>query len=143
AVPEAVEFARVNGLEHAFDLRPGKGQKTGLYLDQRDNRKRFGNFAKGRDVLDVFCHGGGFSLHAKDAKSLTLIDSSAPALELARTNFERNHIDEADIYQLEWKDGFRILRDAGRRFGLIVLDPPKFARSRADVPQALGAYRDL
>jgi 23S rRNA (cytosine1962-C5)-methyltransferase len=145
AGPESIEFARVNGLENGFDLRAGHGQKTGLYLDQRENRLRCAEFARGRDVLDVFCYGGGFSLHAAKmgATSLTLIDSSEEALELAKANLERNGVEDADLYQLEWNDGFKILRDAKKQFGLIILDPPKFARSRDNVLQALSGYRDL
>ena len=143
--PEGLEFAFSGGLPHAFDLRPGHGQKTGLYLDQRENRQRFAQFARGRDVLDVFCHGAGFSLHAAaaGAKSLTLIDSSPGAMELMRHNFEHSGIQDADFYQSEWNEGLRTLRDAGKRFDLIVLDPPKFARAKAALNQALGAYRDL
>ena len=145
SAPTGVEFARVNGQEHAFDLRSGHGQKTGLYLDQRQNRRRFADFAKGRDVLDVFCYAGGFTLHAAQggAKSLTLVDSSEEALGLAKDNLDRNKIEDADLYQSEWPEAFKILRDAGRQFGLIVIDPPKFARSRDTVLHALSGYRDL
>lgn len=145
STPEGVEFAWVHGLEHAFDLRAGHGQKTGLYLDQRQNRRRFAEFARGRDVLDVFCYAGGFTLNAArgGAKSLTLVDSSEEALALAKSNLDRNRIDDADLYQAEWPEAFKMLRDAGRQFGLIVVDPPKFARSRENVTNALSGYRDL
>jgi len=143
--PTGIEFARVNGLEHAFDLRFGHGQKTGLFLDQRQNRRRFAEFARGQDVLDVFCYAGGFSLHAAQAgaKSLTLIDSSEEALGLAKSNLDRNRIDDADLYHAEWPEGFKMLREADRQFGLVVVDPPKFARSRDNIMQALSGYRDL
>jgi len=133
------------GIEMACDLRLGHGQKTGLYLDQRDNRRRFAALAPGRNVLDVFCHGGGFALHAAraGARSITLLDSSAAALELAQANLERNHIADADLIQAEWTEGFKHLREQGRLFELLVLDPPKFARGKENVPQALSAYRDL
>jgi len=145
STPTGIEFARVNGQEHAFDLRPGHGQKTGLYLDQRQNRRRFAEFAKDRDVLDVFCYAGGFTLHAAQAgaKSLTLVDSSEEALELAKSNLDRNKIADADLYQSEWPEAFKMLRDANRTFGLVVVDPPKFARSKENVMQALSGYRDL
>ncbi len=143
--PKGIEFARVNGHEHAFDLRSGHGQKTGLYLDQRQNRQRFADFAKGRDVLDVFCYAGGFSIHAAQggAKSVTLVDSSEEALGLAKENLDRNKIADADLYAAEWPEAFKMLRDAGRKFELIVIDPPKFARSRDTVLHALSGYRDL
>ena len=145
STPGGVEFARVHGVEQAFDLRAGHGQKTGLYLDQRQNRRRFAEFAQGRDVLDVFCYAGGFTLNAArgGAKSLTLVDSSEEALALAKSNLDRNRIDDADLYQAEWPEAFKMLRDAGRQFGLIVIDPPKFARSRENVTNALSGYRDL
>src|SRR5208283_5716482 len=78
------------GLTLFCDLRSGHGQKTGLYLDQRENRRRFAGFAAGRDVLDVCSYTGGFALHAAraGAKSITLIESSASALELARRNLD-------------------------------------------------------
>ena len=143
--PDKIEFARVNGLEHAFDLRSGCGQKTGLYLDQRQNRERFAQFARGRDVLDVCCYSGGFALHAakSGAKSVTLIDSSEEAMALAKANLERNGVDDGDLYHAEWTEGFKMLREAGRKFGAIVVDPPKFSRSRETVMHAISGYRDL
>ena len=143
--PDAPFFVREQGLELSCDLRPGQGQKTGLYLDQRENRAFVAGFAAGRDVLDVFSYSGGFSVHAAKAgaKSITLIESSEEALELARLNLERNGIDDADLVNAEYTEGFKHLREAGRQYGLIVLDPPKFARSREHVAQALSGYRDL
>jgi 23S rRNA (cytosine1962-C5)-methyltransferase len=133
------------GVEMLCDLRPGHGQKTGLYVDQRENRRHFASFAAGRNVLDVFCHSGGFALHAAlaGARSITLVDSSEQALELARTNLERNKIADADLIHAEWTEGFKHLREEGRLFDLVVLDPPKFARGRESVSQALSGYRDL
>ena len=143
--PEAPFPVSEYGLEMLCDLRPGHGQKTGLFLDQRENRRRFAGFAAGRNVLDVFSYSGGFALHAAraGAKSIALVDSSAEALELARLNLERNGIADADLVQAEWTEGFKHLREAGRLFELIVLDPPKFARARENVAAALSAYRDL
>jgi 23S rRNA (cytosine1962-C5)-methyltransferase len=143
--PEAPMPVHEYGLEMLCDLRRGRSQKTGLFLDQRENRRRFADFAAGRNVLDVFCYSGGFALHAAraGAKSITLLDSSAEALELARANLERNKIMDAELVQAEWTEGFKRLREAGRLFDLMVLDPPKFARGKENVPQALTAYRDL
>lgn len=133
------------GLRLRADLRPGAGQKTGLYVDQRENRARFADFAAGRDVLDVFCYTGAFSLHARraGARSLTVVDASEAALEGVKANFERNGIDDADLICAEWSEGLRVIRDQGRSFGLVVLDPPKFARGKDAVAQALSGYRDL
>lgn len=143
--PEAPFSVYEYGVEMVCDLRPGRGQKTGLYLDQRENRRRASRFAAGRNVLDVCSYSGGFALHAAraGARSITLIDSSAEALELARANLERNGIADADLVCAEWTEGFKHLREAGRLFELLVLDPPKFARTKGKVSQALSAYRDL
>ncbi|MCY3022886.1 MAG: class I SAM-dependent methyltransferase, partial [Planctomycetota bacterium] len=140
--PEAPFPVYEYGLEMLCDLRPGHGQKTGLFLDQRENRRRFAGFAAGRNVLDVFSYSGGFALHAAraGAKSIALVDSSAEALELARLNLERNGIADADLVQAEWTEGFKHLREAGRLFELIVLDPPKFARAREGSLKALTRY---
>ena len=133
AVPERIDYAKVDGLLQAFDLRAGHGQKTGLYLDQRENRVRCAKLCEGKHMLDVFCHSGGFAVHAAKAgaKSITLVDSSAEALELAKANLERNGIEDADLYEADWPEAFKAQRAAERRFGVIVIDPLKFARSRA------------
>jgi 23S rRNA (cytosine1962-C5)-methyltransferase len=116
-----------------------------LFLDQRENRRRFADFAAGRDVLDVFCYSGAFSLNAAraGARSLTLLDSSEEALEMARANLALNGIDDADLVCAEWTEGFKHLREAGKQFGLMVVDPPKFSRGQDQVGQALSGYRDL
>ena len=108
-------------------------------------RARCSSQSAERDVLDVCCYSGGFALHAAKAgaKSVTLIDSSEEALALAKANLERNGINDADLYRADWTTGFKLLREAGRQFGAIVLDPPKFARNRETVLHALSGYRDL
>ena len=143
--PNAPHLVLEHGVELFCDLRSGQGQKTGLFLDQRENRQRFASFAAGRRVLDVFSYSGGFAVHAMKAgaRGITLIDSSEAALELARVNMEHNKIDDADLLNAEWPEGFKHLREAGQQFDLVVLDPPKFARTREDVSQALSGYRDL
>ena len=140
---DAPFFVREHGIEISCDLR--SGQKTGLFLDQRENRRYVASFAEGRNVLDVFSYSGGFALHAAKAgaKSITLIEASEEALELAKLNLERNGIDDADLVNVEYNEGFKHLREAGKQYDLIVLDPPKFARSRDNVSQALSGYRDL
>jgi 23S rRNA (cytosine1962-C5)-methyltransferase len=133
------------GLSFWCDLRAGHGQKTGLFVDQRENRRAFAAFAAGRDVLDLFSFSGGFAVHAAKAgaKSVTLLDSSEAAIELAGRNLSANGIDDADLVCAEWNDGMRHLREKERLFDLIACDPPKFARTQKDVGSALNAYRDL
>jgi 23S rRNA (cytosine1962-C5)-methyltransferase len=134
-----------DGIAMRVDLRPGAAQKTGLYVDQRENRRRFAGFARDREVLDVFSYTGAFTLHAAraGAKSLTLVESSEAAMEAAKTNLERNKIDDADLVCADWTEGLRHLREQNRTFSLVVLDPPKFARGKDAVAQALSGYRDL
>jgi len=143
--PDGPQTVYECGVRLACDLRSGFGQKTGLYLDQRENRRRFGEFAAGRNVLDAFSYSGGFTLHAArcGARSLTLLDSSEEALQLAKSNLEANKIEDADLIHAGWSEGFKHLREAGRQFDLIVLDPPKFARSKGSLNEALSGYRDL
>lgn len=128
-----------------FSVDPLGGQKTGFFLDQRDNRLRIGALAKG-SVLDVFCADGGFALHCAKAGAarVTGLDSSAPALERARANAERNGV--AD--RCEWVRGmaFDELRDRakrGERHDLVILDPPAFAKNRTEVPNAYRGYAEI
>ncbi|HRE14016.1 MAG TPA: class I SAM-dependent rRNA methyltransferase [Usitatibacteraceae bacterium] len=131
----------------AYEVDIAKGQKTGFFLDQRDNRALVAAQAAGADVLNAFCYTGGFSLGAlrAGAKSVLSIDSSAEALALARRSASLNGLDGPAAHWLE-ADVFahlRRLRDEGRRFGLIVLDPPKFAPTEKHVPKAARAYKDI
>ncbi len=144
SLPETVEVLE-NGLRFAVDV--ASGQKTGYYLDQRDNRCFTGSLASGRDVLNCFCYTGGFSLHALrgGAKSVLSIDSSQEALELAQRNVALNGLESGHA---EWQcaDVFaalRKLRDQNRKFDLIVLDPPKFAPTAAFAEKASRAYKDI
>ncbi len=139
----------IDMIEHGlrFSVNVATGQKTGFYLDQRVNRALVAPFARGRAVLDAFCHTGGFGIHAlrAGAASVTFVDSSAPALHGLRLNLEANGLDAAscEIVQTDVFDALRNLRDAGRRFDLVVLDPPKFAMSRHQLDKALRAYKDI
>ena len=124
------------------------GHKTGFYLDQRDNRLLTGQLAAGRDVLNCFCYTGGFSLQALagGAKSVISIDSSGPALVTAARNLAHNP--QLDASRAEWRedDVFQALRGfktEGRKFDLIILDPPKFAPSAAHAERAARAYKDI
>ncbi|MBI4807575.1 MAG: class I SAM-dependent rRNA methyltransferase [Nitrosomonadales bacterium] len=143
-LPEMVEVIE-NGFRFAVDV--AEGQKTGYYLDQRDNRALTGTLATGRDVLNCFCYTGGFSLYALrgGAKSVLSIDSSQEALELAQRNVELNGLDAS---RAEWQcadvfEALRKLRDQNRKFDLIVLDPPKFAPTAAFAEKASRAYKDI
>ena len=134
-----------HGLRYGVDV--ARGQKTGFYLDQRANRDRVRALAAGGDVLNCFCYTGGFTLNALagGARSVLSVDSSGAALALARENARRNGFAGA---RAEWLEAdvfaaLRGLRDAGRRFDLIVLDPPKFAPTAAHAPKAARAYKDI
>lgn len=144
ALPDSVEIIE-NGLRYRVDVVAG--QKTGFYLDQRRNRHRIGSLAAGLDVLNCFCYSGGFTLAALQggAKSTLSLDSSADALQAARVNAALNGLDEiraewleADVFQ-----HLRQLRDRGRQFDLIILDPPKFAPTAQHVEKAARAYKDI
>ena len=123
------------------------GQKTGFYLDQRDNRAAVARAAQGCDVLDVFCYTGGFAVAALagGARHVTGLDSSSEALSRAQANAAASGIDQERV---EWLTedafaGLRRLYDQGRRFDRVVLDPPKFAPSHKHVQRAARAYKDV
>jgi 23S rRNA (cytosine1962-C5)-methyltransferase len=142
-VPAEPVVIREGGLEFLVHL--AEGQKTGFYLDQRDNRLAVAGYAKGRRVLDAFCYTGGFGLHAAraGASAVVCVDSSGPALELARANAARNGLGDVTFVHEEVFRQLDALVDAGERFGVVVLDPPKFARARNAVEEALRGYRRL
>jgi 23S rRNA (cytosine1962-C5)-methyltransferase len=145
ALPDAVVF-REAGLEYAVDVLGG--QKTGFYLDQRDNRRVVGAHAAGRRVLNVFSYTGGFAIAclAGGAEEVVSIDSSGTALALAAANLARNPSLEAARAQWVEADAFaelRRLRDAGATFDLVVLDPPKFAPTAQHAERAARAYKDV
>jgi 23S rRNA (cytosine1962-C5)-methyltransferase len=122
-----------------------EGQKTGFYLDQRDNRQAVARLAAGRRVLDAFCYTGGFGLHAAKvgAREVLGLDQSEPALNLARANAELNGLSNLTFRRGDVFDQLAYLTEQGERFGLIVLDPPKFARARPAIEEALRGYRRL
>jgi 23S rRNA (cytosine1962-C5)-methyltransferase len=124
------------------------GHKTGFYLDQRDNRLLTGQLSAGRQVLNCFCYTCGFSLQALagGAAGVLSIDSSGPALAVAQRNLAHNP--QLDAGRAEWREddvfqALRALRAEGRKFDLIVLDPPKFAPSAAHAERAARAYKDI
>ena len=145
ALPASVIFIE-DGLTWRVDV--AAGQKTGFYLDQRDNRRAIRALAAGRDMLNVFCYTGGFTLAALagGAAHVTSLDSSPGALALARENIALNPalaIDRAEWLAADAFAALRKMRDAARSFDLIVLDPPKFAPTAAHAARAARAYKDI
>jgi 23S rRNA (cytosine1962-C5)-methyltransferase len=132
--------------EHRIRLAidPVRGQKTGYFLDQRDNRARLAELAAGARVLDACCYAGGFALAAlgAGAKRVVGVDTSARALEAARRNLELNG-HGAGAIELVHGEAAKYLAESGDRFDLIVLDPPPLARSRADAPRSGHLYAEL
>ncbi len=143
SVPETI-FMQENGATFAVDI--AGGQKTGWFLDQRANRAAAARHAAGRDVLDVFCNQGGFGiLCAKaGATAVTAVDSSSSALAAAVRNAALNGV--ANRYATAEANAFDYLRElerSGRKFGLVVLDPPAFAKSRSAVEPAYRGYKEV
>ena len=149
--PELIEIAE-GPVRFLIDVR--NGHKTGFYLDQRDARAAVGSLAKGREVLNCFCYTGGFGIYAAigGAAKVTQVDVSSDALALASRNLELTrsalagsvpnvcdveHV-EADVFKF-----LRECRDRGRKFGMIVLDPPKFAETKSQLEKAARGYKDI
>jgi 23S rRNA (cytosine1962-C5)-methyltransferase len=133
------------GLNFRVDVE--RGQKTGFFLDQRENRQRVRALASGREVLDGFCYTGGFAVAALagGAARVLAVESSAPALQVARENLAANPLDasKVEFVQADVFAHLRLLRDGGKKFGLVVLDPPKFAPTAAQAKNAARAYKDV
>ncbi len=140
--PERIEVHE-NGLRFYVDIL--NGHKTGFYLDQRMSRETVGSYCAGGDVLNVFAYTGGFSVYAARAGAahISHLDSSANALDLAAENMVLNGFEpgerlEGDAFKL-----LRTLRDQNKRYDVVVLDPPKFAFSKAQVQSATRGYKDI
>jgi 23S rRNA (cytosine1962-C5)-methyltransferase len=132
---------RENGVE--LEVDPLHGQKTGMFLDQRENRRRLAQLAKDARVLDVYTYAGGFALNALKggAKIATCVDASGRALERVRAHAELNGFRNVETVEA---DAFRFLETVKpRSYDLVVLDPPKFARARKDLDAALKGYQRL
>ena len=131
------------GMKYTVDLRDG--QKTGFYLDQRENRGVLERFSRGADVLDAFCNDGGFALTAGrgGARSVLGIDISAEAIARARANAILNGLDNVSFDEGDVFGRLTELAGAGRKFDVVVLDPPSFTRSRKNVQSAKKGYRTL
>jgi 23S rRNA (cytosine1962-C5)-methyltransferase len=143
SAPDTPVIIEDGGLRFAANL--AEGQKTGFYLDQRDNRRTVAHLAAGRRVLDAFCYTGGFGLHAAraGATSVVGVDSSAAALALAEENARLNSIANTSFVRKDVFEHLQALEQSGEQFGLVVLDPPKFARAKSSVEEALRGYRRL
>ncbi len=140
---EADFIAIENGLKFKADWL--KGQKTGFFVDQRDNRALLERYSKGKDVLNMFCYTGGFSFYAMrgGAKSVTSVDSSAKAIELTKENVELNFPGDTR-HRAEATDAFKFLDDMkDGEYDLIILDPPAFAKHRDVLKRALAGYKKL
>lgn len=120
-----------------------RGQKTGSFLDQRENHLVAGRHASGR-VLDVFSYAGGFALHAaRGASSVAAVDSSGPALEAVRANAELNGLENISVVRSNAFDLLRERSDRGERYDTVVLDPPAFAKTKRGLPGARRAYKEI
>jgi len=140
SVPEAVE---VREGQVRYRAAPRTGQKTGAFLDQRDNRELMGRLARGR-ALDLFTYHGLFALHlARRAESVLAVDSSAPALEVARSNAALNGVTNVEWSEANAFDLLRSLERRGERFDTIILDPPAFAKRKEAVARALAGYKEI
>lgn len=139
-VPQWVEVVE-HGVKYL--AAPWEGQKTGAFLDQRENRALIGDLARGRS-LDCFAYHGSFALHlARKADHVVALDSSAPALERAKENFSLNGRMNFELVEASAFDYLRDQERRGTRFDTIVLDPPAFAKTRASVSAAVRAYKEI
>src|SRR5439155_15978599 len=139
-VPPTIEVQ-----EHGvrFLAAPWQGQKTGAFLDQRENRALIGGLARGR-ALDCFSYHGSFALHlARRADSVIALDTSAEALRRAAENCERNRVRNVELIEADAFDFLRARQLAGETFDTIVLDPPAFAKTRTALPRAMRGYKEI
>ncbi|HYC70572.1 MAG TPA: class I SAM-dependent rRNA methyltransferase [Opitutaceae bacterium] len=140
--PWEPRWATIDGFDYWLDLQGG--QKTGFYLDQRANHAAVAKHAAGRAVLDAFCNQGAFALHCARAGAAQVLglDSADDAVGQARKNAERNGV-KADFQVANVFDWFTAQRDAPPAWGLIILDPPPFAKSKSALENALRGYKEL
>ena len=139
-VPDSV-VVREGLVEYDVDLR--KGQKTGLFLDQRENREAAARYARGR-LLDCFSYNGGFALRlARTSPEVEALDISADAVARIRANAIRNAVPHLQAREVNVFDELRRLERAGARYDTIVLDPPAFAKNKASIPNAMAGYKEI
>ena len=140
-IPERI-LVRENGLVMEVDVL--HGQKTGYFLDQKENRLAVRRYCRGARVLDCFCNSGGFSLNAAAvAREVTAVDISPLTLESVRANAARNGFTNIRTVCADAFEHLRALRAAGEKFGCVILDPPAFCKSAAEVPGAYRGYKDV
>jgi 23S rRNA (cytosine1962-C5)-methyltransferase len=141
-LPTEIEITE-NGLR--YGVSPESGQKTGFFLDQRDNRSRVRARAGGRRVLNCFAYTGGFGIasRAGGATAVTSVESSEPAIAMMQRNFERNGFDPGELVHGDAFDFLRRKHAEGARWDLVVLDPPAFAKRKQQVDGALRGYKEI
>ena len=140
-IPDRIEMEEY-GCRFRVDVK--RGQKTGFYLDQRENRFSLKELSEGKRVLDCFCYTGAFSVHAGmgNAKELTLIDSSKEALAMAEEHLDLNHLGHIP-HLLIRGDAFEMMRSLEPGYDIVILDPPPFAKKKGHLPGASRGYKDL
>jgi 23S rRNA (cytosine1962-C5)-methyltransferase len=139
-IPDSI-VVQEGPIEYEVDLR--RGQKTGLFLDQRENREAGARYAHGR-LLDCFSYNGGFALRlARECPQAEAVDISADAVARIRANAARNGLPHVQAREANVFDELRRLERAGERFDTIVLDPPAFAKNKASIPNALAGYKEI
>jgi 23S rRNA (cytosine1962-C5)-methyltransferase len=140
--PPALVEVEENGIKFAVDLR--RGQKTGLFLDQRENRLLVRSLARGQRILNCFAYTGGFAAYAfqGEAKQVISLESSRAALELGKQALRLNGLPVAEEDWIK-ADAFSFLKNCTEQFDMVILDPPSLARRRADVEAAAGGYKYL
>ncbi|RZL50997.1 MAG: class I SAM-dependent rRNA methyltransferase [Pedobacter sp.] len=143
--PPAFIAVKENGITYHINI--AEGQKSGFYCDQRDNRQLLASYAEGKNVLDCFSYSGGFSLNAfkNGAAAVTSVDSSALAIETLNQNIKLNKFpaDKHSAIQSDVNKQLRAFKEEGKKFDIVVLDPPKYAPSRSALDRAARAYKDL
>ena len=141
-VPDTVDMVE-NGIHFLVDVK--HGQKTGFFLDQKQNRAAIAPLCRGARVLDCFCHNGSFSLHAAKygAKSVLGVDISEEALDVARKNAEINGFTNVAFQAANCFDLLREQTEAGEQYDLVILDPPAFTKNKAAVQSAIRGYKEI
>lgn len=143
--PASFIAVKENGINYHINI--AEGQKSGFYCDQRDNRKLLAGYANGKTVLDCFSYSGGFTLNAfhAGATAITSVDSSALAIETLKQNIALNQfqVKEHKAIQSDVNKQLRAFKEEGKKFDIVVLDPPKYAPSRSALDRAARAYKDL
>ena len=140
-VPDRIEIEEY-GCRFRVDVK--RGQKTGFYLDQRENRFALKELSNGKKILDCFSYAGAFSVHGGlgGANEITLIDSSEEALDRAEDHFHLNHLEKTP-HQLIRGDAFKVMRDLEDEYDIVILDPPPFAKKKGHLQSASRGYKDL